>query len=403
MSLFSWFTRTSSNNTLGTRHSGLDQMDGDRVSARHGRSKSASGASSGMTSARRSERLERRELLYAVVREAMIQAVRIMGRQFVMGRSIAGNGLPLYNDLAKFNAEWGIDSEYKDRGGIKQPHLDKAPRQIYLLQRKTSKVGDGLGKTTGWIHRTSLKNREVEMINGVTYRKVDDAGLHITVGDKDMVLPVDNVVVCAGQDPQRALQADLQAAGVNVHLIGGADVAAELDAKRAIKQGTELALAFGAAPAQAAEAGAAPTLAQTLPAPVAASLKLWHQMIAENNLAELPTILHRKAVFRSPMAHTPYPSAQAVQVILTNVVQVFEDFKYHRELASADGLSLVLEFSAKVNGKELKGIDMVQFDAEGKITDFEVMVRPMSGLQALGDEMGKRLAPYMAMMKPAKT
>jgi len=146
-----------------------------------------------------------------------------------------------------------------------------------------------------------------------------------------------------------------------------------------------------------------PTLAQTLPAPVAASLKLWHQMIAENNLSELPTILHRKAVFRSPMAHTPYPSAQAVQVILTNVVQVFEDFKYHRELASADGHSLVLEFSAKVNGKELKGIDMVQFDAEGKITDFEVMVRPMSGLQALGNEMGKRLAPYMAMMKPAKT
>ena len=146
-----------------------------------------------------------------------------------------------------------------------------------------------------------------------------------------------------------------------------ADVAAELDAKRAIKQGTELALAFGAVPAKAAEAGAAPTLTQTLPAPVAASLKLWHQMIAENNLAELPTILHRKAVFRSPMAHTPYPSAQAVQVILTSVVQVFEDFKYHRELASADGLSLVLEFSAQVNGKDLKGIDMVQFDAEGKI------------------------------------
>ncbi|OYU43674.1 MAG: 2,4-dienoyl-CoA reductase, partial [Burkholderiales bacterium PBB4] len=306
-------------------------------------------------------------------------------------------------DQAKFFAEWGVDTAYASAGGLKPAHIEKTPRKVYLLQRKTSKVGDGLGKTTGWIHRTSLKNREVEMINGVTYRKVDDAGLHITVGDKDMVLPVDNVVVCAGQDPQRALQADLQAAGVNVHLIGGADVAAELDAKRAIKQGTELALAFGAAPAQAAEAGAAPTLAQTLPAPVAASLKLWHQMIAENNLAELPSILHRKAVFRSPMAHTPYPSAQAVQVILTNVVQVFEDFKYHRELASADGLSLVLEFSAKVNGKELKGIDMVQFDAEGKITDFEVMVRPMSGLQALGDEMGKRLAPYMAMMKPAKT
>jgi 2,4-dienoyl-CoA reductase (NADPH2) len=305
-------------------------------------------------------------------------------------------------DQAKFFTEWGVDTTYASAGGLKPAHIEKTPRKVYLLQRKTSKVGDGLGKTTGWIHRTSLKNRQVEMINGVTYRKVDDAGLHITVGNVDMVLPVDNVVVCAGQDPQRELQAELQAAGVNVHLIGGADVAAELDAKRAIKQGTELALAFGAAPAKAAGAGAAPTLAQTLPAPVAASLKLWHRMIAEQNLAELPSILHRKAVFRSPMAHTPYPSAQAVQVILTNVVQVFEDFKYHRELASADGHSLVLEFSAKVNGKELKGIDMVQFDAEGKITDFEVMVRPMSGLQALGDEMGKRLAPYMAMMKPAK-
>jgi 2,4-dienoyl-CoA reductase (NADPH2) len=305
-------------------------------------------------------------------------------------------------DQAKFFAEWGVDTSFAHAGGLTPAHIEKTPRKVYLLQRKTSKVGDGLGKTTGWIHRTSLKNRQVEMVNGVTYRKVDDAGLHITVGDKEMVLPVDNVVICAGQDPQRALQAELLAAGVTVHLIGGADVAVELDAKRAIKQGTELALAFGAVTAETAPAGAAPTLAQTLPAPVAASLKLWHQMIANNDLAELHTILHRKAVFRSPMAHTPYPSAQAVQVILTNVVQVFEDFSYHRELASADGHSLVLEFSAKVNGKELKGIDLVQFDADGKITDFEVMVRPMSGLQALGDEMGKRLAPYLAMMKPAK-
>ena len=125
-------------------------------------------------------------------------------------------------------------------------------------------------------------------------------------------------------------------------------------------------------------------------------------MVAEKNLGELSSILHPKAVFRSPMAHTPYPSAQAVQLILGNVMQVFEDFEYHREMASADGLSLVLEFSANVNGKALKGIDMVQFDAEGKILDFEVMVRPMSGLQALGDEMGKRLAPYMAMMKGVK-
>ena len=149
-------------------------------------------------------------------------------------------------DKAKFFTEWGVDTSFKDAGGLKPARIEKSARKVYLLQRKTSKVGDGLGKTTGWIHRTSLKNREVEMISGVTYRKVDDAGLHITVGDKDMTIPADTIVVCAGQDPQRALQADLQVAGCTVHLIGGADVAAELDAKRAIKQGTELALAWGA-------------------------------------------------------------------------------------------------------------------------------------------------------------
>jgi 2,4-dienoyl-CoA reductase (NADPH2) len=147
-------------------------------------------------------------------------------------------------NLAKFNAEWGIDSTYAERGGVKQPHLEAAPRQIFLLQRKTSKVGDGLGRTTGWIHRTSLKNRNVEMISGASYSKIDDAGLHINVGGKDVVLPVDNVVLCAGQEPLRELQAGLESAGQKVTLIGGADVAAELDAKRAIKQGTEVAAAL---------------------------------------------------------------------------------------------------------------------------------------------------------------
>jgi 2,4-dienoyl-CoA reductase (NADPH2) len=147
-------------------------------------------------------------------------------------------------DAPKFYAEWGIDTSYTERGGVKAPHLDTPPRQVYLLQRKTSKVGDGLGKTTGWIHRTSLKNRNVEMIAGASYRKIDDQGLHITVGAQEMVLPVDNVVLCAGQEPLRELQAGLEAKGLKVHLIGGADVAAELDAKRAIKQGTELAAAL---------------------------------------------------------------------------------------------------------------------------------------------------------------
>ena len=301
-------------------------------------------------------------------------------------------------DKAKFFAEWGVDTTGSARGGLQPARIGAVPRKIYLLQRKASKVGDGLGKTTGWIHRTGLKNRGVEMIPGVTYRKVDDAGLHISVDGKDMLLPVDNVIVCAGQDPNRELQAALQAQGVRVHLIGGADKAAELDAKRAIKQGTELALRIDFQPAAPASSPAT----HQMPAAVQESLTAWHAMVAEGSMALLPSILHPQAVFRSPMAHTPYPSAQAVQLILGTVVKVFEDFTYHRSYASEDGLSVVLEFSAKVGGKELKGIDQIRFDAEGKIVDFEVMVRPLSGLQALGEEMGKRLAPYLAAMKGAK-
>ena len=158
-------------------------------------------------------------------------------------------------DAAKFFAEWGVDTSYRTRGGLAPAHIEASPRKVYLLQRKTSKVGDGLGKTTGWIHRTSLKNRHVEMMAGVTYRKIDDTGLHITVGERDITLPVDNVVICAGQEPQRELQAQLLAAGVPVHLIGGADKAEELDAKRAIKQGLELAVALAAA-SKAADAPA---------------------------------------------------------------------------------------------------------------------------------------------------
>jgi 2,4-dienoyl-CoA reductase (NADPH2) len=306
-------------------------------------------------------------------------------------------------DKTKFFAEWGVDTSYATRGGLAPAHIEKSPRKVYLLQRKASKVGDGLGKTTGWIHRTSLKNRDVEMLNNVSYRKVDDAGLHITVGDKEMTIPADTVVLCAGQDPQRELQAELLAAGCSVHLIGGADKAAELDAKRAIKQGTELAAALGeTSQTQDQASTSSVTLAHRLQPAVAESLQKWHSMAAQGDMGELGSILHPKAVFRSPMAHTPYPSAQAVQLILGTVIKVFEDFVYHRELASADGLSVVLEFSANVSGKALKGIDMIQFDTDGKIVDFEVMVRPMSGLQALGDEMGKRLAPYLAAMKGTK-
>jgi 2,4-dienoyl-CoA reductase (NADPH2) len=166
------------------------------------------------------------------------------GIGFDVAEYLLHSGTSPSQDPAKFFAEWGVDTSYATRGGLTPEHIEKSPRKVYLLQRKAKKVGDGLGKTTGWIHRTSLKNRQVEMLAGVTYRKIDDAGLHITVGDREMVIPADTVVVCAGQEPQRALQAELVAAGCAVHLIGGADVAAELDAKRAIKQGTELAVAL---------------------------------------------------------------------------------------------------------------------------------------------------------------
>ncbi|MBU3055198.1 nuclear transport factor 2 family protein [Pseudomonas indica] len=131
----------------------------------------------------------------------------------------------------------------------------------------------------------------------------------------------------------------------------------------------------------------------------AASLQHWHGMIDRHDLSSLPELLAESVVFRSPMAHTPYPGAPVVSTILNTVLQVFEDFRYHRQLATADGLSVVLEFSARVNGRELKGIDMIRFDEQGKIVEFEVMVRPMSGLQALGEEMGRRLGAYLAAAK----
>ena len=140
----------------------------------------------------------------------------------------------------------------------------------------------------------------------------------------------------------------------------------------------------------------------TLHPAAAASLTKWHDMVAAQDLEALHAITHPEAVFRSPVAHKTYHSAEAVVLAVSTAAGVFTDFAYHREAATADGLSVVLEFSAKVHGKELKGIDMIQFDDEGKIVDFEVMVRPMSGLQALGDEMAKRLAPYLAAMKGAK-
>jgi 2,4-dienoyl-CoA reductase (NADPH2) len=141
----------------------------------------------------------------------------------------------------KFYREWGIDADYADAGGITTAAPASADRRVGLFQRKHSKVGAGLGKTTGWIHRTELKAKGVQMVPGVEYRRIDDAGLHLRLNGADAVIPVDTVILCTGQEPRRELQAALEDGGAVVHLIGGADVAAELDAKRAIDQGTRLA------------------------------------------------------------------------------------------------------------------------------------------------------------------
>ena len=147
----------------------------------------------------------------------------------------------LTTNLDKWLTHWGVDKAFQQPGALIEKELPVVEREVFLLQRKTTKVGKGLGKTSGWVHRSSLMNHNVQMIAGVSYEKIDDQGLHIMVGDKPKVLDVDNVIVCAGQEPFRDLEQSLQDAGMNVHVIGGADVAAELDAKRAIRQGAELA------------------------------------------------------------------------------------------------------------------------------------------------------------------
>jgi 2,4-dienoyl-CoA reductase (NADPH2) len=150
--------------------------------------------------------------------------------------------VPSSLDIDEFCKEWGIDRTLTARSGIEgvRPEVSPSPHQVWLLQRKAKKI-TGPGKTTGWIHREALLKKQVQMVTGVEYRRIDDEGLHITVNGEERVLPADTVVICAGQEPQRELQAALLALGKTVHLIGGADVAAELDAKRAIGQGARLA------------------------------------------------------------------------------------------------------------------------------------------------------------------
>ena len=136
-----------------------------------------------------------------------------------------------------------------------------------------------------------------------------------------------------------------------------------------------------------------------LPPPIAKSLETWHALVARGDLNGLAAIVHPDAVFRSPMAHSPYGPAPALLLILGTVITIFKDFSYHRQFVSGDGMSVVLEFTAAVGDKKVSGIDMIRFNDEGKIVEFEVMVRPMSGLQALGAEMGARLATHLAAFK----
>lgn len=141
----------------------------------------------------------------------------------------------------QFYDEWGIDIKTLHRGGLKKAEITKSPREVYLLQRKKEKMGKRLGKTTGWIHRLSLKHKQVKMLSGVTYERIDDEGLHIRINDQPELLAVDSIVICTGQIELRTLFHPLKEAGVSVHLIGGAFKALELDARHAIDQACRLA------------------------------------------------------------------------------------------------------------------------------------------------------------------
>ncbi|HSI48500.1 MAG TPA: NADPH-dependent 2,4-dienoyl-CoA reductase [Ideonella sp.] len=171
---------------------------------------------------------------------ARVAVVGAGGIGFDVAEYLVHDGEHQATTPARFHAEWGVDTGYAHPGGLTKPQLPRPARQVHLLQRKASKVGEQLGKTTGWIHRAGLKARGVEMAAGVQYERIDDEGLHLRTDGEPRLLPVDHVVICAGQEPQRELLPALQACGITPHLIGGADVAAELDAKRAILQGTQL-------------------------------------------------------------------------------------------------------------------------------------------------------------------
>ncbi|MFD5933685.1 FAD-dependent oxidoreductase [Streptomyces sp. NPDC060333] len=163
------------------------------------------------------------------------------GIGFDVAEFLTDSGEGASQDPEVYFRHWGVDTAYTGPGGLTPAERPASPRRVHLLQRKATKVGANLGTTTGWIHRAELKHRGVVSVAGATYDRIDDEGLHITVEGEERLVPADTVVLCTGQEPRRDLYEALRAAGVDAHLIGGADVAAELDAKRAIRQGTELA------------------------------------------------------------------------------------------------------------------------------------------------------------------
>ncbi|MBN8264577.1 MAG: NADPH-dependent 2,4-dienoyl-CoA reductase [Xanthomonadales bacterium] len=179
-----------------------------------------------------------------VVPGAKVAIIGAGGIGFDVAEFLAEHGASATLDPARWMAEWGVDPSFEAAGGLVAPRPEPSARQLWLLQRSPGRPGARLGKTTGWIHRATLKSKGVKMLGGVEYLGVDDEGLHVRIDGGEQLLAVDHVVVCAGQEPRRDLHAALLARGRNVHLIGGADVAAELDAKRAIAQGSRLAAAL---------------------------------------------------------------------------------------------------------------------------------------------------------------
>ncbi|MGS2744193.1 oxidoreductase [Halomonas sp. LS-001] len=181
--------------------------------------------------------------------EAISQPQRVGKKVAVIGSGGIGfdvaellvNQLPTALDIDAWCDEWGVDLEVKQPGGLKAAQHPESAREVVMLQRKTSKPGKNLGKTTGWVHRASLKQHGVKMLAGCEYLRIDDQGLHLLHNEEPLVLAVDNIIVCAGQESVRDLLMPLEQVGTKVHIIGGADEAAELDAKRAIEQGMRVA------------------------------------------------------------------------------------------------------------------------------------------------------------------